>query len=140
MWSYFRSFWKEDFHNLKHQGEGINECLRKDESMADITDRIETGHNRHSHLYFEDPQQPPPFRHVRTNQIPPEIRQDIENKQHIRMGLAPKALIAWIVVDRSVYLWSFKEQDSFVRIDAPEEQFILAAGIVPPNRGKYICL
>ena len=121
-------YWKDDFTPLQTAGASILQVLRQDEAAADAdlyrritssaaattgteTNGANNSNQNKSHLYFEDssPVALSQLCHQRSIPIPPFLTPKLAKcKVSTYMGLFPQAELAWMTVDDTLYLWSFK--------------------------------
>lgn len=130
----FREFWRDDFNCLKHAGRMITEAMRRDEQY--LEDRINTGHNTSSHLYFAAEAKDAPLKFDRRIALPRWLSEKKASRQ-FRVGLWTQAELAWAIVDDTVYIWKFLDDRATPYVfTSKNKQPIIAVGLVPPKKGK----
>lgn len=135
------AFWNDDFAPLQAAGQAVLKALREDEAApdADLYRRISAS-GAGSHLYFaggETAATSTTVKHLKSVPLPSLIAQELQTtKRHSFMGLLAEASLAWMSVDDKLFLWSFREPDSFCSFQVPSGQSVVTVGLVPPKKGK----
>ncbi|EPQ25974.1 uncharacterized protein PFL1_06429 [Pseudozyma flocculosa PF-1] len=80
------------------------------------------------------------FEKTRTLPVPPEIFDGIKGLAPIaRQALFPDIQRACITIDHQLYLWNYAEgQSAFEYHSLPDDQLILAVGVIPARQGVFI--
>lgn len=174
-------YWNDDFTPLEAAGQAILQALREDEAApdADLYRRISASGDG-SHLYFmataatatasldsvssladHRPSSTAAtsftVEHCRTIPLPSPLSEQWSHvREGITMGLfAPRAPLAWMIVDSTVFLWPFASLSSSFqsssssslslpssaaanccRFQVPSGQPIVSVGLVRPKPGK----
>lgn len=152
----FRDFWRDDFTCLKHAGRLLTEAMRRDEQT--LEDRINTGHNPSSHLYYlagsgatttdptnddnADGSGSDNANHAVLQfqrRIPmPQFLSNLATTRNFKMGLWTHdgAQLAWAICADTVYLWNFLDTAGNSRpyfFATTNQQHVIAVGLVKPK-------
>jgi Nup133 N terminal like len=136
-----RQYWtSSDFGPLQHAGRAVVQELRQQEDeqggkRADLYRRLAQSGSG-THLYFNSSS----WHHVQSTPLPPFVTQQLQEHATVTstftcMGLLPEAQLAYVIINHTVYLWSFNNNSTFLSYAVPSQQTVLSVGIVRPRSG-----
>lgn len=95
----------------------------------------------------------PQVHHTDTVLVPPRLQDMMQNvRTQMLMGLFSEAGLAWVALDDTVHLWSYRqgamgsageaEGSQFLSFQVPggRNQVIVSVGLAPPKRGAFVRL